>query len=170
MRAGKPAGSKTKPARQTRARSNTANSAALTDPDQEAPKKAPRKRYPSDKKSLLDLLVGDERLSADDKTAIRNAHKTGVSLADVAAMIVYEFAMARKFLEDKTLDPKDFVIAANKAVSHATAAAQLGQDDGKAATKIEVTFVPAGPTASHPDNPPRKPSHAVIGDVIDADG
>jgi len=169
MRAGKPAGAKTKPARQTRARSTTAPDAALTDPDQ-GKKKAPRKRYPSDKKSFTELLIEDIRLTERDREAIRSARSGGISLADVAAMIVYELAMARRFLEEKLLDPKDYIVAANKAVSHATAAAQLGQDAGASATKIEVTFVGTGPKATHPDAPARKAPHRVIGDVIDADG
>lgn len=168
MRAGKPTGAKTKPARQSRARNADATTAGLTDPDQKP--KGPRKRYPSDKKSFLSLLLDDARLGPEEKAAIRTAHKAGVSLADVAAMIVYEFAMARKFMEAGELDPKDFIIAANKAASHATAAAQLGQDGGATAAKVEITFVGTGPQARHPDSPVRKPAHAVIGDVIDADG
>ena len=108
------------------------------------------------------MLLADDRLKAADKKAIKQAASTGITTADVAALVAYELRLAQQFFAAGTLAPKDLIVALNKIGSQAAAAVQLGTPQGGSGmSRLEVTFVDGLPA--------RTGESAIIGDALDAE-
>jgi hypothetical protein len=159
----RPKTDQTKPARRSRAQSQTTAAIAVK------PKRKRGSETPT-KRSLLQVLLRDPRLTEEDKADITKAHRDGISLADVAALCAFELTLARSLFEEGRLEPKDYVIAVNKMSSHATAVAQLSLGSTGGGAAISVTFnVAAAPSSVRPEAMPRTSTHRVIGDIIEAE-
>lgn len=122
----------------------------------------------SSKGSLVSALIADPRLSDEDRRVIQHAVKNPFTLDDLSALIAYEIRMARVFLENGTLAPKDYVIAMNKAAQHMTSVTQLAQGDGTArptsiAVQVNLGESPEGRRANV------VPSDPVVGDIVDVE-
>lgn len=115
------------------------------------------------------MLLADPRLTITDKMAISQAHVGGVTIADLAALTVYEIRLAQAFYAIGELAAKDLVVAIGKAASHVAAAAQLGQEHAPQGAAISITFEGDGPTSARRDGPTSTPPNAQVGDIIDAE-
>lgn len=137
------------------------------------PRKSRNKTLPrqTPKNTLLSVLCRHPSLTADDITAIRGAHASGLTIGDLAAITVYELRLAQMFYDNGELAAKDLVVALQKTASHVAAAAQLTQENaGGGPTKITVEFVGDGPTSTRPEAVQYAARHdAVVGDLIDAE-
>lgn len=120
------------------------------------------------KGSLTSALLNDPRLSEEDRKVILYASKNPFTLDDLSALIAYEIRMARVFLEDKTLVPKDYIVALNKAAQHMTSVTQLSQGDGairptSIAVQVNLGDSPEG------RRPMVVPADPVVGDIVDVE-
>jgi hypothetical protein len=132
----------------------------------------PSKPRTCHKRSFVGMLLAEDRLTKDDKAAIKEAHTAGITVQDVAALVAYEIRLARNFFANGELAAKDLIVCLNKAASQAAAAAQLAQTGTVGMpTRIEVSLTGATPvaTATHPDRPDRADPDPQIGDLIDAE-
>jgi F420-0:gamma-glutamyl ligase len=152
----------------------------LTDREANAPDKTskgrtkrksdPTKPRQSSKRALLGCILGDTRLTADDRKCISQAHRDGVTLQDLAALTVYQLRLAQTFFESGDLAGKDLIVALGKVTSAVAAAAQLGQGSGPGgAATITVTFVGSGPTSDRPEAAQTTARDDVVGDVVDVE-
>lgn len=98
-------------------------------------------------KGLVGLLLDDDRLTDNDRAAIRSAHQHGLTIQDVAAMVVYEVRLAlvlhSRATAESGLDDTGLMIALGKANSRAAAVAQLAATAGGAALlprEVKVTM------------------------------
>jgi hypothetical protein len=169
--------------RRTRADSVDCTTFGLDDPTEQArpPAKAKSKTKSEERADaraggLLASLLGDKNLGRADKIAIRQAYRKGLSIADLAALTVYELRRTQMLYEkldrngNPLLSTKDFLISLNKITSHVAAAAQLEQQAGPGGVAaVQVTFIGTGPTSTRPEAAQLSLRDESVGDIIDAE-
>lgn len=143
MKRGRPAKSAKTTPKRARSRSAKVDAAASlnrADPDAAALIDGPPPAKPKTKrpgrghgKGLVALLLDDERLDAGDCAAIRMAHKGGLTVQDVSALVVYEIRLAQRLFASGDITATGLMISLGKANSRAAAAAQLAATAGGAA-------------------------------------
>lgn len=129
----------------------------------------PRKPRKTHKHSLAWAILADPNLSDEDKKAIVQAGKTGLSVGDLAMLVVYELRTAQRLFDAGKLEGKDFIVATNKIASQVAAGAQMAvTQDAGVPSRVNVAFtIDSGHVmdGARTDRPPPGP----CGDVVEVE-
>jgi hypothetical protein len=123
-----------------------------------------------------DLILGAvaDLLNADDRKLVGQAHQDGITVSDVAALVVYKNLVAMRLYERGELSGKDLIVALDKSTSQAAAAAQLAVGVANKNLPSEVKISMDNKGCAKADIPAdvtvQRGEHTVTGDTLAVEG
>jgi hypothetical protein len=155
-------------ARAERRFSNKGRPVAL--PDSRAPRRTPKRAL----LAAVAMAVNDPKagdiLSAADRKLITQASADGITVADVAALVVYKMRLATRLYERGELAGKDLLLALDRGTSQAAAVAQLAAASPSLPPRIEVVLSMDALPKAVPRLELVRPLPGLNGDILDVAG